>query len=88
MNEVTTEQFGISWSLLLAQVVSLLFGAAVLIGLPLVITLSCVRRFRGDGRLALWLVIVWLIPILGPLFGLAVAQAFLAPRPPENLPHV
>jgi hypothetical protein len=81
MNE-TMEQFGLSWGLVLAQVCFILFGIAVLIGLPLIVTLSCVRRFRGDGRLAPWLVIVWLIPILGPLFGLAVAQAFLTPRAP------
>ena len=86
MNEFT-EQFGFSWNLVLAQIVFLLLGVAVLIVLPLAVTLSCVRRFRGDGRLGLWLVIVWLIPILGPLFGLALAQAFLMPRALENAPH-
>jgi hypothetical protein len=86
MNE-TTQQFGTSWSLVLSQVAAILFGIAVLILFPLAVTISCVRRFRGDGRFALWLVIVWLIPILGPLFGLWVAQAFLLPRAPENAPQ-
>lgn len=86
MNE-TTVQFGMSWSTVLAQGFALLFGIAVLIGLPLVATLSCVRRFRGDGRLLLWLLIVWIIPVAGPVFGLAVARAFLTPRVPENVSH-
>jgi hypothetical protein len=79
MNE-TTVQFGASWYLLLAQGVGILFGVAVLIVWPLVVTLSGVRRYRGDGRFALWLVIVWLIPVLGPLLGLAAAGPFLTPR--------
>jgi hypothetical protein len=84
MNE-TTQQFGFSWGLALSQVFAILFGIVVLIALPLVVTLSCVRTFRGDGRFALWLVIVWLMPILGPFFGFWVARAFLTPRAPENV---
>jgi len=75
----TIQQFGLSWPLVLSQVVAFLLAGAIFIGLPLMVTLCCSRRFRGGGRLALWLAIVWLIPILGPLLGLAMA--FLTSRP-------
>ena len=60
------ETFGFSWWYFFAQIVSLAVVVAA-IGLPIAATIFCLRHHRSDTRLPLWLLLVWLVPIAGPL---------------------
>jgi hypothetical protein len=40
-----------------------------LVVLAIVATVYCVRKFRGS-KLALWFLVIWFIPIIGPVLAL------------------
>jgi len=63
---ITTEQFAFNWWLVISQVVSFAIILAAL-GLAIAATRYCLRHHRADSGLWLWLLLIWLAPVLGPL---------------------
>jgi len=57
-----------SSSKLMAQTLNLL-----LVVLPIVATVVVVRRLRGQS-LALWLLVVWFLPLIGPVIALMKSE--------------
>lgn len=47
--------------------------------LAIVATVRCVRSGRRGAGLALWLLLVWLLPVLGPLIALLVVRRSATP---------
>jgi hypothetical protein len=67
------DQFGLNWWMLGSQVFSLIIVIAAL-GLPIFTTIYCLRHYRSDSRLPLWLLLVWLVPIAGPICTFAALR--------------
>jgi len=61
-----TRQFGLSWPLFLAQLLPLITVVVALV-LAISTTIVCLRHHRSDSRLPLWLLLIWLVPIVGPI---------------------
>jgi Phospholipase_D-nuclease N-terminal len=70
-------QFGMNGWLLTSQILTL-----AALGLPIVATVYCLRRHRSDRRLPVWLLLIWLVPIAGPLCTLLVLRK-RAPNPTQ-----
>ncbi len=76
------EQFGFNWWLLFTQVFSFALFLAT-IGLPLAATIHCLRYHRTNSSLPLWLLLTWLIPIVGPLCTFAALRR----QPTTQIPN-
>lgn len=77
-SQVITETFGLNGWVLASQIVAILILVAG-IALPIAATVICLRHHRSDPRLPLWLLLVWLVPIAGPLCTLiALRRPFVS----------
>ena len=56
------ETFGFNSWLFLAQAVS-----AITIALPILVTIYCLRCHRAHPQLPMWLLLTWLVPVIGPV---------------------
>jgi hypothetical protein len=65
-SQVITETVAPNGWVWASQIVALLILVAG-IALPIVASVICLRHHRADTRLPLWLILVWLVPIAGPL---------------------
>jgi uncharacterized RDD family membrane protein YckC len=72
MEQDILTRFGVSWPLLLAQVVVFLLVVAAFI-LAIRATLLSARSFRGM-RAPIWILICWILPVVGPIAALAAAR--------------
>ncbi|WP_083805242.1 PLDc N-terminal domain-containing protein [Chthoniobacter flavus] len=75
-----TEQFGVNGWVLFSQLFSLVIVPAALV-LSIFATIYCLRHHRSDRRLPLWLLLTWLVPIVGPL---CTFVALRRPHPTER----
>jgi hypothetical protein len=72
MNQDIANQFGITWPRMLAQIT---FCLAIVVALMLAIraTIVSARTFRGTLAI-LWILLCWLLPIIGPIAVLVAAK--------------
>jgi len=66
-------QFGISWPILLAQAVSFVMLIVALIVLPVRATFASLKAYTGV-ELPLWILICWLLPVVGPVVTLSAIR--------------
>jgi len=65
-------QFGVRWPMLIVQMINLLVLIAAIL-LAIRATLVSARSFRG-ALAPLWILLCWLLPIIGPVAALAAAK--------------
>jgi hypothetical protein len=72
MEQNISTQFGISWPLVVVQLLCLLAILAAVI-LAIRATIFSARTFRG-ALAPLWILLCWLLPVIGPIAALVAAR--------------
>jgi fatty acid desaturase len=72
MEQNLSTQFGLTWPMIVVQVLWLLVILAAIL-LAIRATLVSVRTFRG-ALVPLWVLLCWLLPVIGPMAALAEAK--------------
>ena len=72
MQQDISSQFGVSWPLVVAQLVFLLLTIAAVI-LAIRATIVSARTFRG-ALAPIWILLCWFLPVIGPIAALVAAR--------------
>jgi hypothetical protein len=65
-------QFGIAPVKFLAQLVA---GLAIIAAPAIYATIIVAKQYRSSGAILLWVALIWLLPVIGPISAISAARA-------------
>ena len=79
MEHTMTSELGISWLKLALQLATFLLVVVLPVMLAIRATIVSVRVFRGI-LVPVWVVVCWLLPVIGPIAALLAAKNTVEPK--------